>query len=95
MVTMKGRFKVETREKWHMLTFVDVAGLRIDISKWLRRWLEIMVEEEGRTKGWALQNREGDQMKIRDMYEVFQQVLSRVQLEEVGLIPEGVEVGEK
>ena len=78
-----------------MLSLVDVIGLGIYNIKWVGRWLEIMVEEEGRTKGWALQNREGDQMKIRDMYEVFQQVLSRVQLEEVGLIPEGVEVGEK
>ena len=81
MVTMKGRFKVETGEKWHMLTFVDVAGLRIDISKWVGRWLKIMVEEEGRTEGWALQNREGDRMKTSDMDEFFQQGLRSVQLE--------------
>ena len=40
------------------------------------------------------QYREIDQMKISNMVEGFQQGLRRVKLEEVGLIPEGVEVAE-
>ena len=50
------------------------------------------MEEEGRTKGWMFQNREGYWMNISDTEKGFQQGLMRVQLEEVGLIPEGLEV---
>ena len=38
-------------------------------------------------------HREGYWMKISDMEKGFQQELSRVQMEEVCFIPEGVEVG--
>ena len=31
------------------------------------------MEEEGRTKGWVFQHREGGRIKISDMDEVFQQ----------------------
>ena len=94
MVTLRGRFKGETGGKWHMLPLVDVTGLGIEISRLVGRWLEIMVEEEARMEDWMFQHREGNRMNISDMDEVFQQVLRRVKLEEVGLIPEGVEVAE-
>ena len=42
-----------------MLTFVDVAGLGIEIRKWVGIWMEILVEEEGITEGWVLQHKEG------------------------------------
>ena len=77
-----------------MLPLVDVTGLGIEISRLVGRWLEIMVEEEARMEDWMFQHREGNRMNISDMDEVFQQVLRRVKLEEVGLIPEGVEVAE-
>ena len=54
----------------------------------------ILVEEEGRTQGWVYHHREGDKMKISDMDEVFQQGLRRVKLEKLGMIYEGLEVGE-
>ena len=57
---------------------MDVAGLEIEISKWLGRWLEILVEEEGITEAWVFQHREGGRMKISDMDEGFQQRLRRV-----------------
>ena len=42
-----------------MLTLVDAEGSVIEIRKWVGRWMEIMVEDEGRTKGWVFQHREG------------------------------------
>ena len=51
MITLKGIFKVETEEKWHMLPLVDVTGPGIEIRKWVGRWMEIMVEEEWRIEG--------------------------------------------
>ena len=58
-------------------------------------WLEILVKEEGIIEDWVFQHREGYQMKISDVDKGFQQGLRRVQLEEVGLIPEGLDVGEE
>ena len=75
-----------------MLPLVEVTGLGIEIRKWVGRWLEIMVEEEEKTEGWLFQNNVGDRININDMDEGFQQGLTRVKLEEVGLIPEVVEV---
>ena len=77
MVALKHRFKGETGEKWHILTLVDTTGLGIEIRRWVGRWLEIMVEEEGRTEDWMFQNREGNRVKISDMDKGFQQMLRK------------------
>ena len=45
MVTLKGRFKGDTGEKWYMMPLVDVKGPVIYIRKWFGRWLAVMVEE--------------------------------------------------
>ena len=57
MVTLKGRFTGDTGRTWHMLPLVDVTGSGMKIRKWVGRWLEIMVEEEGITEGWVFQHR--------------------------------------
>ena len=54
--------------------------------------MEILVEEEEITEGWVFHHRYGDRMKISNMDKGFQQGLRRLQLEEVGIIPEQVEV---
>ena len=56
--------------------------------------MKIMVEEEGRTKGWVFHHRKGYRMKTSDMDKGFQKGLGRVNLEEVVMIHEGVDVGE-
>ena len=94
MVTLKGRSRGEMGGNWHILPLVDVIGSRIEIRKWLGRYTEILVEEGGRTEGRVFQHREGDRINISNMDEGFHQGLRRVQLEEVGLIPEGVELVE-
>ena len=47
------------------------------------------------TEGWVFQHREGYQMNISKTDKGFQQGLRRIQLEELGLIPEVVEVAEE
>ena len=37
MVTLKGRFKGETGEKWHMLPLVDITESGIEVRKWVGR----------------------------------------------------------
>ena len=47
MVTLRGRFKGETSEKGHVLPLVDVTISGIEIRKWVGRWLEILMEDDG------------------------------------------------
>ena len=44
MVTLKGRFKVVTGKKWHMMPLVDVTDSGIETRKWVEICMEIMVE---------------------------------------------------
>ena len=48
MATLKGKFKGEIGEKWHMLPLVDIAESGIEVSKWVGRWLEVLVEKNRR-----------------------------------------------
>ena len=50
-VTLKGRFKGGTGEKWHMLPLVDTKKSGIEVRKWVGRWLEVLVEEDTRLEG--------------------------------------------
>ena len=56
--------------------------------------METIVEDDGITEGWVFQNIEGERTKINDIEDGFQKDLRWVKIEEVVLIPEGVEVGE-
>ena len=49
--TLKGIFKEETGKNWNILPLVDVTGSGIEISKWVGRWMEILVENYGIIEG--------------------------------------------
>ena len=51
MVTLKGRFKGDTREKCHMLPLVDITESIIEVRKWVGKWLEVLVKKDGRLEG--------------------------------------------
>ena len=46
MKTLKGRFKGEIWEKWHILPLVDITDLGIEVRRWVVRWLEVLAEED-------------------------------------------------
>ena len=58
MVTLKGKLKGETGEKWHMLPLVDTMESEIEVEKWVGKLLEVLVDEDGRLEGWVF-HREG------------------------------------
>ena len=45
MVNLKGRFKEETGEKWHMMPLVYITDSGIEVRRWVRIWIEFLVEE--------------------------------------------------
>ena len=54
MVPLKARFKGNTKENWHMLLLADTTGYGIKVKKWVGRWLDVLVEKEGRLEYWFL-----------------------------------------
>ena len=73
-----------------MLPLVDTTELGIEVRKWVGRWLEVLVEEDGRLKGWVFQ-REGEERQIiQDLDEGFKERRIELQAGGEGLIPEGV-----
>ena len=67
MVPLKGRLKGETGEKWHMVPLIDEMNFGISVKRWVRRWLEVIVEEDERLQGWVFQRDNGETMGIQDL----------------------------
>ena len=63
MVTLKGIFKRKMGEKWHILHLIDVTDLGIEKSKWVGRWIKILVEDDGITEVWVFLHLDGDRIK--------------------------------
>ena len=43
MLTLKGQFKFDNREKWNMLLLLYTTELGIEVRKWLGILLEVLV----------------------------------------------------
>ena len=56
-----------------MLSLVDITESGIEVSKWLGRWLEVLVEEDLKLKVWVLQREVGEMLMIQDLDEVLQE----------------------
>ena len=78
MVTLKGRFKGETGEKLHMFPLVEITELVIEVRKWVGRWLEVLVKQDGRLEGLVFQIEEGERLMVLDLNEGFQEGLREV-----------------
>jgi hypothetical protein len=90
MMTLHGRFKGETGERWHLLPIADETRTKLPVRKWFGRLIGRIVEEEGRTEGWLFQRKKGRRGKISDYDGLFKDYMDRVKDEFVGLIPENV-----
>ena len=50
VVILKGQFKGETEERWHMFTLVDITESGTVVRKWVGKWLKVLVEQYGRSE---------------------------------------------
>ena len=78
-VTLKGRFKGKTGEKWHMFPLIYITESGIELRKWVGIWLDLLVEQDGQLEGWFLQREGGERLRIQDLDEGFQEVLRELQ----------------
>ena len=75
-----------------MLPLLETTDSGIDIMNWVRRWLDILVEGEGRVGGWVFQHTGGERMNIHDLDEYFQEAIRYLQAGDVRLTPEGLKM---
>ena len=91
MLTLKGRFKGEVDERWHLVPVSDYTRSMIPLRRWMQRILDRRVLKEGRRVGWLFQSAKG----VRDrfgMYDAtFRQLIDAVREESGELLPEVVD----
>ena len=80
MITLKGVFKVDRGEKWHILNLLKPTYSIIEMIKWVVWLLDILIEGDTRMEGWVFQHSEGERTKIHYMYEVFQEAMRDFQV---------------
>ncbi len=91
MMTLKGKFKGEVDERWHLVPVSNYTRSGIPLRAWMQRILDRRVIKEGRRAGWLFQNNKG----MRDrfcMYDAtFYQLLDTAREESGELLPEVVD----
>ena len=70
MITLRGRFKAETGDRWHCLPILDINNSGIPYRMWIRRLLRRRVGENGGNK-WLLRGDQGARAKISDYDAMF------------------------
>ena len=59
MLALKGHFKGEVDERWHLVPVSDYTRSGLLFRLWMERALHRRVNLQNRTTGWVFQNRRG------------------------------------
>lgn len=94
MMALKGRFKGETGERWHLLPVADETRTRVPGRLWFGRLLQRLHYVEGRETGWVFARRDGKRAKFGDYDNLFKHYMVRVKAECPGVIPDKVNPAE-
>ena len=91
MLTLLGRFKGETGERWHLMPIADETRTKMPVRKWFTRLLYSIVEIEKRKTGWLFttNNRRG---KMADYDYLFGSYCVRLDELEPELFPPRTEI---
>jgi hypothetical protein len=87
MITLRGRFKAETGDRWHCLPICDVNRTGIPYRTWVRRLMRRRTGEEGANK-WLLRGNQGARAKISDYDPMFCSYLHRLRSSRPALFSE-------
>ncbi len=64
MLTLKGRFKGEVDERWHLVPVSNFTRSGLPLCLWMERALHRRVNLQKRNKGWLFQSRGGVHLKF-------------------------------
>lgn len=93
MVTLLGRLKGETGERYHLLPMARVTNSGVMAGKWADRLARLMVAR-GRTNGWIFRDKSGTQAKIGSYNDQFFSRLSRIRIRYPHLFEPQIDIGE-
>jgi len=88
MITLRGRFKAETGDRWHCLPIADINNSGIPYRTWIRRLLRRRVGENGGNK-WLLRGGQGARAKISDYDAMFCSYMNTLRSLRPGLFSAG------
>lgn len=75
MVALRGKFKTEDNERWHMVPIVDVTKSGIEVRKWITRLMIVRVREERDEEGPLFVNKRGKRARLSDYNSQFQELV--------------------
>lgn len=91
MMTLKGKFKGEVDERWHLVPVSNYTRSGIPLRAWMQRILDRRVIKEGRRAGWLFQNNKGMRDRFGMYDTTFYQLLDTAWEESGELFPELVD----
>ncbi len=78
MITLKGRFKREVDERWHIAPICDKTQSGIPVRLWMECIMYRQVRVQGRTLGWLFEEKPGKLAKFGHYQEYFRSLVERV-----------------
>ncbi len=94
MLTLKGRFKGEVHERWHLVPVSIFTQSRLPIRHWMERVLHRKVNLQKRSKGWLFQCPRGTRLKFGQYDNTFRFLIDTARDHQEELLPDVVESGD-
>jgi len=91
MLTLKGRFKGEVDERWHLVPISDATRSGLPFRKWMERVLHRRVNLQDRESGWLFQDRRGARLKFGRYDPLYRALVDQARERHPRLLPEAVE----
>jgi len=91
MVTLRGRFKGEDNQRWHLLPLPDRTVSRVPARRWVRRMLYRQIKAR-RHKGPFFAKKGGKRASIGDYDPTFRGYLTRLRVLRGALFLQGVDI---
>jgi hypothetical protein len=91
MLTLKGRFKGEVDERWHLVPISDATRSGLPFRKWMERVLHRRVNLQDRESGWLFQDRQGARLKFGKYDPLYRALVDQARERHPRLLPEAVE----
>ena len=94
MLTLKGRFKGEVDERWHLVPISNATRSGLPFRKWMERVLHRRVNLHGGESGWLFQDQRGARMKFGKYNALYRTLVDQAQERHQRLLKEAVETKE-
>lgn len=91
MITLRGRFKGEVDERWHIVPICDETRSGIPFRLWMERIMYRRVALQGKTTGWLFEEKTGKRAKFGKYQDYFRSLIERVREEDPKLLPSAIE----